>query len=117
MSAAGPASPPLSCSGAMYAAVPTTKPLRVILVVSAAVAMPRSASFATPSPRRRMLPGLTSRCTTPPACAWSRAAPMSLTIDTTAGGSSGPRASASLSVSPSTYSMTMSTSSASQSTS
>jgi hypothetical protein len=45
----------------MYAAVPSTVPLRVILVPSDAVAMPRSASFVTPSSRISTLPGLTSR--------------------------------------------------------
>ena len=68
-SAAGPAPRPSSCSGAMYPAVPSTVPLRVILVPSDAVAIPRSASFVTPSSRTSTLPGFTSRCTTPCECA------------------------------------------------
>ena len=49
MSTAGPRSPPCSCSGAMYAGVPSTVPVPVMSVRSTAFAMPRSASFTEPS--------------------------------------------------------------------
>ena len=97
----------------MYAAVPSTMPLRVIRVWSAAVAIPRSASFVAPSSRSSTFPGFTSRCTTPWEWAWSRASPSSEAIRPTRRGSSGPRLSACESDSPSTYSMTISTPSSS----
>jgi hypothetical protein len=53
----------------MYAAVPITAPVRVMLVTSAAVAMPRSASFARPSASSSTLAGFTSRWKTPCSCA------------------------------------------------
>src|SRR5919106_318876 len=88
-------------------------PLRVIRVWSAAVAMPRSTSFVTPSCRSRTLPGFTSRWTTPSPWAWSSASATSRTIADTRSGSSGPRRRACASDSPSTYSMTISTPSSS----
>ena len=105
----GPPALPSSRSGAMYAAVPSTVPLRVICVRSAAVAMPRSASFASPCGVTRMFAGFTSRWITPCWCASSSAAATPQSSSSAGPGSSGPSASSSRSVPPSTYSMTMRT--------
>ncbi len=70
MSERAVASTPVACSGARYAAVPSTEPTCVIDDSSlSAFAMPKSASLTTPSVERRRLPGFTSRCTTPLRCA------------------------------------------------
>ena len=62
---------PLTCSGERYLAVPITTPVRVRSPPAPALAMPKSATFTCPSPRRRMLAGFTSRWTTP--WAWAQA--------------------------------------------
>ena len=70
MSDGGPASSPRACSGERYAAVPSTEPTCVMRVCSAALAIPKSASFVAPiSSANSRLPGFTSRCTTPARCA------------------------------------------------
>ena len=62
--------------------MPSTEPTWVIEDSSLnALAMPKSASFTTPSSPRRRLPGLTSRCTTPLRCAYSRPRQAWATID------------------------------------
>src|SRR2546421_404718 len=43
-----------------------------MLDCSVALAIPKSASLTTPSSESSRFPGLTSRCTTPLRCAWSR---------------------------------------------
>ncbi|SKU64821.1 Uncharacterised protein [Mycobacteroides abscessus subsp. abscessus] len=53
----------------MYCAVPITMPVCVTGAASTALAMPKSVSFTWPVGVMRMLPGLTSRCTRPAACA------------------------------------------------
>ena len=116
-SAPGPAVSPLTCSGAMYEAVPSTVPLAVMLVPSASVAMPRSASLATPSVRMSTLAGLTSLCTMPLSCTASSAAATSASTETARSWSSGPALSSPPRVVPSTYSITISTDSPSVSTS
>ena len=66
---------PSACSGEKYAAVPMTAPVWVRLSsVLTARAMPKSVTFTSPSGVMRMLPGLTSRCTTPWRWANARAA-------------------------------------------
>ncbi|SLH74942.1 Uncharacterised protein [Mycobacteroides abscessus subsp. abscessus] len=70
------ASSPTACSGAMYCAVPITMPVLVTGLASTALAMPKSVIFTCPVGVTRMLPGLTSRCTTPAACATSSARPV-----------------------------------------
>jgi hypothetical protein len=59
----------------MYCGVPTTSPVPVMrgsAAASAARAMPKSATIASPS-YSRMFSGLMSRCTTSRACAYSSA--------------------------------------------
>ena len=58
MSTGGPSSPPWSCSGAMYAGVPSTVPVSVMSVRSTAFAMPRSASFTEPARASSTFAGL-----------------------------------------------------------
>ena len=71
----GVASSPRACSGARYAAVPTTDPTWVIRVCSLARAMPKSASLMVISPPPAgppmiiRFPGLTSRWMIPWRCA------------------------------------------------
>ena len=67
-SAGGPTSPPVTCSGDRYAAVPSTRPLWVSLVAEIVRAMPKSASRTRGPGPSSTLSGLTSRCTTSPAC-------------------------------------------------
>ena len=64
-SLAGLSAPPRTCSGDMYAYVPLRTPLRVVSRSSVALAMPKSASFTSPSRDTSTLAGVTSRCTTP----------------------------------------------------
>ena len=84
MSVRASTSPPSSCSGAMYWNVPTIAPssvscfFSVAMLVSATAALsaglakPKSSSF-TPDFVSMMLPGFTSRWTTPALCAFSSA--------------------------------------------
>ena len=69
MSDAGVAARPIACSGERYCAVPMTIPDAVIGIWLVAVEMPKSVIFTRPERASRMLPGLTSRCTTPATCA------------------------------------------------
>ena len=64
---------PSTCSGATYLAVPTMRPGWVRSAPSAALAMPKSATFTRPSPARSTLAGLMSRCTRPARWAASSA--------------------------------------------
>src|SRR5204862_101321 len=50
-------------------------PLTVFALAPSRLASPKSVSFHDPSPASRALPGLTSRWTTPRACACPRAPP------------------------------------------
>src|SRR4051794_23804808 len=74
MSTAGVQRPGRACSGAMYAGVPRMTPGGVILVISAAVASPRSATFTIPLLATRMFEGFRSRWTTTSRCTSSKAA-------------------------------------------
>ncbi|KGM15320.1 hypothetical protein N867_09705, partial [Actinotalea fermentans ATCC 43279 = JCM 9966 = DSM 3133] len=60
---------PMACSGDRYWAVPMTMPESVIGMRPVAVEMPKSVIFTRPERDRMMLPGFTSRCTTPATCA------------------------------------------------
>ncbi len=88
-SAAGPLPAPVTCSGARYPAVPTTRPVRVTAGSSASSARPRSMTCGRPS-TSRTLPGVRSRWMTPPACsaASARATPSATGTSSAAG--SGP---------------------------
>ena len=91
-SAAGVAASPRNCSGAMYAGVPITAPLWVVLPEIACSSecsagasdsddntcsrtRPRSSTRTTPSSPRIALAGLKSRCTKPWACSSARPRP------------------------------------------
>ncbi len=113
MSLAGVTRWPSSCSGAMYEAVPSAWPLRVMRVWSAAVAMPRSASFTTPRSPSSTFAGLTSRWTIPASWACSSAEETAAITSTARRGRSGPSMIACPRVDPFTYSMTMRTPSSS----
>ena len=65
---------PVACSGARYWAVPMTWPVAVSGTWSARRAMPKSVTFTRPLGVIIRLPGLTSRCTRPWACAAESAA-------------------------------------------
>ena len=65
MSDAGVAARPMACSGDRYWAVPMTIPEAVMGIWLLAVEMPKSVIFTRPERASRMLPGFTSRCTTP----------------------------------------------------
>src|SRR5919199_719442 len=110
MSAARVARSPSNSSGAMYAGVPRIVPDVVMPVASAAEAMPRSVSFASPVRSMRMFAGLMSRWMMPRACRWSTPPAIARRIRTASSGSSGPSAIRWASVGPSTSSMMSSTS-------
>ena len=59
--------PPLSCSGGMYAILPLTWPSRVVWMRPAAFATPKSSTRDVPSEPTRMFCGETSRWTMPSA--------------------------------------------------
>ncbi len=110
---------PRACSGDMYAAVPRMTPASVAssnsvgeadtsgtsVPVTMARASPKSSTLTTPSPRSLTLAGLRSRCTTPWSWAYSSASAIcrAMAIASTLG--SGPSASRSARVVPSTSSM------------
>ena len=71
-SEAGVAGLPIACSGDRYWAVPMTIPVAVIGTWFDASETPKSVSFTPPVRDSRMLPGFTSRCTTPASCAAAR---------------------------------------------
>ena len=93
------AGPPASCSGAMYAGVPTSAPVCVIEesagrvslscalasvgACAAARARPKSVTRTRPSVPTSTLSGLKSRWTKPAACAASRPSPASRSTDST----------------------------------
>ena len=112
---------PRACSGAMYAAVPSTVPARVTCsrvtvgecsglpaggVSSVPLARPKSSTFTVPSGLILMLPGLRSRCTMPFSCAASSASAICRAMPNASSSGSGPCLSRSASVGPSTSSIT-----------
>ena len=62
---AGPTSSPWTCSGAMYAGLPTSSPVEVPQPSSAVAAIPKSVRTTRPPPHSCTLLGLTSRWTMP----------------------------------------------------
>ncbi|HET9372386.1 MAG TPA: hypothetical protein VFO19_19120 [Vicinamibacterales bacterium] len=109
------------CSGDMYAAVPRITPGVVAEAVmvgestilwksddfgSAALANPKSSTFAVPSDLTLMLAGFRSRWTMPASCAVSRATATCLAIASAWEIGSGPRAISSAKSSPGTSSIT-----------
>ncbi len=89
-SEAGLAGCPRIRSGAQNPGVPMTMPAWVSPGSPCKVAMPKSVSTALPSGVIRMLPGLTSRCTTPAACAVPSASSSVMPIIAARAGGSGP---------------------------
>ena len=84
--------PPRSCSGGVYAGVPTASPGRVSRVLTlSACAMPKSTTFTDPVTVISTFSGLRSRCTTPASCAAQSARAMSAAIGSARLDSSGPR--------------------------
>ena len=123
MSLRASASPPSSCSGAMYWKVPRIVPRDVsgwlccsavgMLVACETGCLSGVASFASPKSRSftpdfvsMMLPGFRSRWTMPLLCAASRAPAVSMPIFRACSIGSAPFESRSASVSPSRNSMT-----------
>ncbi len=105
-SLAGVAEAPATRSGARYAGVPTSIPVRVTGADPAMWAMPKSVTFTWPSLATSRLPGLTSRCTKPAWCATCSAAATWATRSIVRLASSGPAAQTSASDGPSTNSIT-----------
>src|SRR6266567_5483246 len=108
MSAAAVTRLPASCSGAMYAGVPTaTWPERPVVVIPGTVASPKSITTG-PSGPSTTLPGLKSRCTIPTACTAPSAVSVATAMRSSAEPERGPSCSTtSTSDSPLTYSLTM----------
>ena len=81
-SVAGDSLPPRTCSGAMYAGVPTTLPTRVSTVPGPpmTLAMPKSVTLRTPLAAKSMFSGLTSRCKIPRR--WAAPRPLRQASDT-----------------------------------
>ncbi len=105
-SAAGPACSPASCSGVMYAGVPTTIEVSVELL-SSALAMPKSMTRG-PSVPSRTLEGLKSRWTMPAWWIATRAVTVPIASRCRAAPWRGPSRSTTASrVGPSMYSLTM----------
>ena len=94
------ASSPRACSGDMYATVPIVDPGIVNCSESANFARPKS-RILTPSSVIIRLPGLTSRCTTPCACAFASPSAISVAISSASAIGSAPRSSFCFSVWPS----------------
>ena len=103
---------PRTCSGARYPAVPMTAPGSVMVSDSDARAMPKSVTFtifsgAVPSGPSSTLPGFTSRCTMPLACACARAAATCSPMRAASRTGNGPRSRTTCRrLGPSTYSIT-----------
>ena len=70
--------------------MPAIRPVRVSCTSSTARETPKSVSFTRPSSAMSTLPGLTSRCTTPAACAAASPSATCRPISATTRGSSGP---------------------------
>ncbi len=119
MSLRASASPPSSCSGAMYCSVPRISPRsvsgpatvsraagsRMPWLAACSFARPKSSSFGPPLVSMT-LPGLRSRCTIPRSCAAASATAISLPSSSASSSGRRSRASRAASVSPSRYSMT-----------
>ena len=88
--------------------MPSTNPVAVSVASPVRRAIPKSIRWACPSPSKTMLPGFTSRCSTPCSCAASRAPAMPDHTRAAATSSSVPRVrTSSPSDSPRTYSITI----------
>lgn len=113
---------PRACSGAMYAAVPMTTPIRVEADVKVgefcgsagessvgdiAFARPKSRTFTVSSAAILMLAGFKSRWTMPRSWAASSASASCRARDTASASGSGPRAIRTVRSSPSANSMTI----------
>jgi hypothetical protein len=96
MSLGGPASPLVTCSGDMNPGDPTTNPVPVIAVVSAARAIPKSMTRG-PSAASKTFEGLRSRCTTSASWMAARASASPAPSLSTEETGSGPRAATSCS--------------------
>ncbi len=98
---------PWACSGAMYAGVPTVVPEAVARRSASPRAMPKSITFtrSTTPPGRNRFEGLTSRCTTPSACAAARASATARPSAMVSSVESRPRARRTARSSPSSHSM------------
>ena len=73
---AGSPRAPAATSGGRKSGVPSTNPVAVRVASPVLRAIPKSIKWACPSASRTMLPGLTSRCSTPCPCAASSAPAM-----------------------------------------
>jgi hypothetical protein len=82
--------------------VPSVTLEDVMRVLPAAIAIPKSSTTTRPSRASMMLRLVTSRCTTPCACAWASDPAAAATISPASSQVSGPRAMRSPSVIPST---------------
>jgi hypothetical protein len=90
---------PSTCSGAMYAGVPSGVPMVLTASCctgSATRAMPKSVMTTRPSLPSSTLSGLRSRCTTPAACAAPSPAQIALATSTTRASGIGDRGSRAL---------------------
>ncbi|MBD2898817.1 hypothetical protein amrb99_77910 [Actinomadura sp. RB99] len=105
-STAGPSSPGWSCSGAMYAGVPTAR-LTTVCAPDSAREIPKSMTRG-PSAPSSTLCGLKSRCTTPASCSATSAVAVAIASRSRALPDRGPPSrTTALSGGPSTYSLTM----------
>ncbi len=109
---------PRATSGARYAGVPESAPASVIVVSPVAREMPKSVSFTAPPRPISTLPGFTSRCTMPAACAAASAIATLPPILAASAGDSGPVSSSTAArLSEGRYSITIQGSSSSTTTS
>ena len=109
MSACASTRRPAACSGAMYASVPTTSPVRVSGSSPARCATPKSSSLAgAPAVSSGTITfcGLTSRWITPRAWAWASASASDTPMRSTSRSLSSPSRSSTASVRPRTSSDT-----------
>ena len=98
---------PVTCSGDMYLGEPSTAPTWVSMSDARMRATPKSITLARLSPTIMMLPGLTSRCTTPRSCANASPSATCARISSTNGSSRPPRFIMSRSSTPSSTSIAM----------
>ena len=97
---------PETRSGARYAGVPITVPVRVTGTDPATCAIPKSVIFTWPSAASSRLAGLMSRCTSAAACAVCRPDATWATTSMVWAAPSGPAARTAASDGPSTSSIT-----------